>query len=243
MFTTCLGANSAHVILNVFLDYEMSDFSSDEPLPPPEKKEEKEEQKEEDKTKTKKEEEEEGIAARKTRKVRSIKFTPEMLINREKGLAALHKKLENFQPSKYPSQKEAFHQLMKIYQRWAYRMYPAEFLDTCWKIAGTSGCKTAVRNFIYELNGVEPMVYDSDHPDGVSYFNHSGEEYSDGEFKPEKEAENKKEEEQNAEKVPEEQSEKSNVNFLSDENSSDNEGDSQSIPEILDLFASQRNRN
>lgn len=195
----------------------------------------KEEIKEEQKpteTTEKEEPEPEEIKPKRVRKTKPIKFEAELLFNPDNGLAALYKKVKDFDPEKFPTKQEALHQLMEKYKRWAYRLYPSEFYDAAWKIASTSGTKTVVRNFIYETNGGEPFIYDDEHPEGVKYFQDKREgEESDGEFKP-------KGDEQEEKKEEAEQPKDSGKNFI-DESSDSDEGDSQSIPEILDLFASQ----
>ena len=202
------------------------------------KNESKEQNNEEEKPKDeeeKKEEVNDDETPKKKRK--STRFEAQFLLDPEKGIQSLYQKIQKFNPDKYPTKNEAFHSMMRIYQRWAFRLYPGEFSDTCWKIANTSGTKTLVRNFIYESNGGEPLIYDEDHPEGFRYFQKN--EDSDGEYKPEND------DKQDNESVPpptetekDNDTQSSKIDFISDDD--DDQNESQTIPEILDLFASQR---
>ena len=216
----------------------MSDFEENQTETQKEETKETNENGETEEKKDDTEKKEEEVTEEKPKRRRSTKFQPASLNDPEKGIRALHERLQKFDPEKYPSKNEAFHAMMRIYQRWAYRLYPGEFSDTCWKIANTSGTKTIVRNYIYEMNGGEPLIYDESHPDGVNYFQKRDDEQqqqeSDADYKPEA---NEETAEQPTEE-PQKESTAQKVDFFSSDD--DEENESQTIPEILDLFASQR---
>ena len=218
----------------------MSDFEDSPPETQKEDTKTTEEKTEADDKNEETEKKEEESTEIKPRKRRSTKFQPSSLTDKEKGIPVLYERLNKFKPDKYPTKKEAFHAMMRLYQRWAYRLYPGEFSDTCWKIANTSGTKTIVRNFIYEMNGGDPLIFDELHPEGISYFQKNQE--SDGDYQPGANGDNDEEPKEELENNEQQENTQSNasakVDFFSSDD--DDENESQTIPEILDLFASQR---
>ena len=108
---------------------------------------------EETKTETEKEIE-------KPKKIRNTrpKFDTKLLSNEEKGIQLLKKKLENFNPLKCTSEKEALNILMKKYQLWLYQLYPADFEDMCWKLIKTICIKSTIQQKIYKFKGINRII-------------------------------------------------------------------------------------
>ena len=116
-------------------------MTNEEPKEPKEPKENEPEQEEEKKPK---------------RTRRPIpKFEAAMLTDPEKGMAAFYRKMQKLKDSELTGDKERLAWLMRMYQQWLYRLFPADFRDMCWTIGDRKGVKATVRDFIYEARGQE----------------------------------------------------------------------------------------
>lgn len=169
---------------------------------------------------------------------RSTKFDPETLKDEEIGIPALYRHLKKFDLNMYPDQPvEALENLMAIYQKWMHKLYAADFYDTAVRITKIRGAKYMVEQFIYELDGGTPYVFEDDGeaPDVMYPSLHKKQKKPQEDFDPTKEPPPPPPAEEEPANPP---PKPPNVDFLSDEDSDD--ANSQDIPEILDLFASQR---
>ena len=109
-----------------------------------------EEKKEENEKKT--EEKKEDAPVKKARRL-APKFNAQSLLDPEKGLDALYKKVERLNHNIIHGDKESLAMLMRIYQQWIFQLFPADFGDMCWKLNETSAVKNIVRNYVFEKKG------------------------------------------------------------------------------------------
>lgn len=86
------------------------------------------------------------------------KFEAEMLRDPQKGLAEIYGHFERMPESSFAGDKECLAYFMRKYQHWLYRLFPNDFGDMCWKIGGIKGVKNAVRDFVFEVKGMERMA-------------------------------------------------------------------------------------
>ena len=83
------------------------------------------------------------------------KFELANLQDPEKGLSYFWQKCERLPDTSLAGDRESLSLLMRMYQHWLYRLFPADFGDMCWKIADRKGVKAYVRNFTFDVRGID----------------------------------------------------------------------------------------
>ena len=204
--------------------------------PKPSEKEQKQENDEKQEKQAANSDEEQPLKPKKTRK--SYKFDVNFLMDEDIGLTKLYKHLQSFDPNLYPDQpEEALEKILIIYKKWMHRLYPSDFDETARRIAKAPSAKRIVREFIYEVNGGDPYIYDEGDEFGEVLFP-SLHKRATNEENPAPVEEEPKQNPPPESTTPKEKA----TNFLSDQESDNGDAsDSQDIPDILDLFSSQRN--
>lgn len=104
------------------------------------------------KEETEKQPTEEEEKVKKARKV-APKFTPEMLNDPNTGLEALFKRVQRLDENTIKGNKESLDILMKIYQKWIFQVFPADFGDMCSKLNQLPAVKKIVKNFVFDKKG------------------------------------------------------------------------------------------
>lgn len=107
------------------------------------------------------------------------KFEVSMLTNPTTGLAPFYEKCKRLDDASLSGDKESLAMVMRMYQQWFYRMFPADFGDMCWRVSSVKGVKSAVRDFVFDLRGLtrpvegdfapDPSSGDDDSQDAATY--------------------------------------------------------------------------
>lgn len=91
----------------------------------------------------------------KVKKARKMapKFVPEMLNDKQKGLASLYKRVDKLDQNVTKGDKESLAILMRIYQQWIFQLFPADFGDMCSKLNQLPAVKKIVKTYVFEKKG------------------------------------------------------------------------------------------
>ena len=85
------------------------------------------------------------------------KLEASTLTDERRGLKPLYNKLLSLDDNSLSGDKESLALLMRIYQQWLYGVFPGDFGDMCWKLPERKGVKGIVRDFVYDIKGLERL--------------------------------------------------------------------------------------